>query len=146
MLNQRESKWQFLHTDPPSSHSGFLNYISLMFLDMANAVLLPLMYSTPLEYGGLGLTPFYISTALGCFGIINAIFQAKFLGNWTRNLGRRRLYQFGILSVPVSFSMFSIMKYFAQKAGGVGTLVWICIVVHLASEAGSSWLMVRSLV
>ena len=84
---------------------------------------LSLLHSTPLEYGGLGLTPFYIGTALGCFGIINAIFQAKFLG-------------VGILSFLVSFSMYPIMKYFAQKAGGVGTLVWICIVVHLASEAG----------
>ncbi len=51
MLNQRESKWQFLHTDPPSSRSGFLNYISLTFLDMANAVLLPLI--TPLHSTGI---------------------------------------------------------------------------------------------
>lgn len=115
---------------------AFLNYFFLTFLEMANAVLVPLMYSTPLEYGGLGLTPFYIGTALGCFGVANAIFQVKFLGKLMRNLGKRRLYQVGIASLLVSFSMYPIVKHFAQKAGGVDTLVWICIAIHLASEAG----------
>lgn len=114
----------------------FLNYAIFTLLDMANTVLLPLMYSTPLEYGGLGLTPFYIGTALACFGIVNAIFQVKFLGTLMRHIGKRRLYQFGITSLLVSFSMYPIMQYFAQKAGGVDMSVWICITIHLASEIG----------
>jgi len=113
----------------------FLNYMFLTFLDIANSVLFPLMYSTPLEYGGLRLAPFYIGTTLGCFGIMNVIFQAKFLGKLMRYLGKQRLYQIGILYFFVSFLMFPVMKYFAQNTGRVDMLVWICIAIHINSGA-----------
>ena len=113
----------------------FLNYVFLSFLSMADAVLLPLMYSTPLEYGGLGMSPFAIGTVLGTFGIINTIFQAKFMGPLMRRVGTRKLYKFGISSLCVTFAIYPVMKYAARTAGGVDGLVIVCIVIHLASIA-----------
>lgn len=113
----------------------FLNYACLSFLSMADAVLLPLMYSTPLEYGGLGLTPFAIGTALGTFGIINAIFQAKFLGFMIRHFGARKLYRTAMLSPCVTFMIYPVMKYTTRKAGGIDGWVILCIVFHLATSA-----------
>jgi len=92
----------------------FLNYIFLSFVQMANAVLVPLMYSTPVEYGGLGLSPFAIGTVLGNLGIINTIFQAKFLGKMIRRFGSLRLYRIGILSSCIAFAMYPVMKYAAE--------------------------------
>ena len=113
----------------------FLNYTFLSFINMADAVLLPLMYSTPLEYGGLGLSPFAIGTALGTFGIINAIFQAKFLGRLIRHFGARKVYRTTMLSPCVTFMIYPVMKYATQKAGGIDGLVTACIVFHLATSA-----------
>lgn len=113
----------------------FLNYVFLSFLSMADAVLLPLMYSTPLEYGGLGMTPFAIGTILGTFGIINTVFQAKFIGQVMRHFGTRKLFTFGILSLCVTFAIYPVMKYAARRGGGVDGFVIMCIVIHLASMA-----------
>jgi len=113
----------------------FLNYTFLSFVQMANAVLVPLMYSTPVEYGGLGLRPFAIGTVLGTFGIINTIFQAKFLGKMIRRFGSLRLYRIGILSPCIAYAMYPVMKYAAERAGGVDRYVILCIVIHLGSRS-----------
>jgi hypothetical protein len=111
----------------------FLNYVFLTFLEMANTVLLPLMYSTPIEFGGLGLTPFHIGTILGCFGTVNAVIQAKFLGRLMRRLGTRKLYQLGIASLCIPFSIYPFAKHFSRKAEGVDAFVLCCIVIQMAS-------------
>jgi hypothetical protein len=113
----------------------FLNYVFLSFVQMSNAVLVPLMYSTPVEYGGLGLNPFAIGTVLGTFGIINTIFQAKFLGEMIRRFGPLTLYRIGILSPCIAYAMYPVMKYAAERAGGVDRYVIVCIVIHLGSRA-----------
>ena len=113
----------------------FLNYVFLSFLKMAHGALLPLAYSTPVEYGGLGLSPFAIGTLLGTFGLINTIFQARFLRYLMRRFGSQRLYRVTILSPCIIFAAYPLMKYAAQRAGGTDRYVTVCIVIHLAGKA-----------
>jgi len=77
------------------------------------------------------LSPFTIGTILGTYGIINAIFQAKFLGRVMRHFGTRRLFRISILSICVVFGIYPIIKYAAQRAGGINRYVIVCIVIQL---------------
>ncbi len=113
----------------------FLNYVFLTFLEMSNTVLIPLMYSTPIEFGGLGLTPFHIGAILGSFGMVNAVIQTKFLGRLMRRLGTRKLYQLGIASLCISFSIYPFTNHFSRRAEGVDAFVLCCIVIQMASLA-----------
>jgi Na+/melibiose symporter-like transporter len=88
------------------------------------------------EYGGLGLSPFAIGTALAIFGIINSILQARFLGPLMRRFGPQKLYRIVILSPCATFMIYPVMKYAAQRSGGnVDGFVIACISIHLASGA-----------
>ncbi|KAF4614258.1 hypothetical protein D9613_007947 [Agrocybe pediades] len=111
-----------------------VNYVFRTFLDMSHFVLLPLMYSTPVEFGGLGLDPFSISIALGAFGVANSIVQVKFLGASLRKLGARTVYRASFSCFLVFFGMYPIMKHFAQRAGGVDAYVIVCMVIQLTSQ------------
>ncbi|KAH9481774.1 Major facilitator-type transporter psiT2 [Psilocybe cubensis] len=70
--------------------SILLNYAFLAFLDMCYGVLLPLMYSTSIRNGGLGLDPSRIGATLGAFGLVNSIVQLNFLGRFIRKYGPRK--------------------------------------------------------
>ena len=53
------------------------NIGTLTFSDMACQVLIPLVYSTSVELGGLGMVPYEIGVLLGMRGIINAVIQVS---------------------------------------------------------------------
>ena len=111
----------------------YLNYAALTFLDMGYFVLLPLFYSTSIPLGGLGLDPFIIGIALGTFGCINAVIQAKLLGPLIRKYGARKMY---IVSCPGLFSCFSlypVMRFFAQRSGRVDGFVIACMMIQMSS-------------
>ena len=107
------------------------SYVFLVFIDMSNFVLVPLFYSTPLEYGGLGLDPYHIGVTLGTFGFLNSIIQANLLGQLIRKHGSRRMFQVGFSSFILSTSLFPVMKHFSQRAGGVDKIVILLIIMQL---------------
>jgi len=111
-----------------------MNHLFLTFLDMSYLALIPLMYSTPLEYGGLGLGPFQIGFILAAFGITNALIQAVFLGRLIRKYGARKVYIFGMSSLLVCFSMYPCMKYFSKRAQRVDALTIICILIQFGFQ------------
>lgn len=111
-----------------------LNHAFLAFLDMCYAVLLPLMYSTSIQNGGLGLDPSRIGAALGAFGLINSIVQLNFLGRCIRKFGPRTVYTVSFRSFFVLFSMYGITKFFAQRAGEVDHIVVACMIFQLCCQ------------
>lgn len=111
-----------------------VNHVFLTFLDMCHFVLVPLMYSTPIEFGGLGLDPFQIGVTLGTFGFANSIVQAKFLGRLIRRYGGRDVYRVGFSCILMCFGMYPIMRFFSQRAGGVDGFVVACIVIQLGFQ------------
>ncbi len=48
------------------------NYCAVAFLSMVRTVLMPLMFSTSIEVGGLGFSPFEIGLIMGVWGLLNA--------------------------------------------------------------------------
>lgn len=112
----------------------FLNYALLAFTEMSNAALLPLMYSTSIPLGGLGLDPFRIGSILGVYGFINAIIQLNFLGRIIRKFGPRTVYIASYACLFVCLGSYPVMKFFALKAGKVDRNVAIVMVIQLAFQ------------
>jgi len=89
------------------------------------------MYSTPLEFGGLGLGPFQIGLTLGTFGMLSSLIQAIFLGGLIRKHGPRKIYMIGYSSFFVCFGMYLCMSYFSQRAQRVGAITIVCMLIQL---------------
>lgn len=106
----------------------------LSFIDMCNFTLLPLMWSTSIPLGGLGLDPLRIGTALGIFGLINASVQVRIMGPVLRRFGARRVFRVSFSSLLFSLAFFPVMKYFAQRAGRVDGIVIGLMVAQLTSQ------------
>ncbi|KAG5643880.1 hypothetical protein DXG03_009510 [Asterophora parasitica] len=127
---------------PPSIRSLFIarvlipitNFAFLAFLDQSVLVLLPLIYSTPLALGGLGLAPAAIGSTLGIWGVINGIVQVTCFAGVRAKVGHRNCYMMGIAGLGFCFAMFPVLAVFAQWDGGrVGAWVWFGIVLQLAA-------------
>ena len=106
----------------------------LTFCDMSIQVLLPLMWSTSVEHGGLGFTPSTIGLTMGIYGVVNAFIQFKFLGKIIRRFGPRRVFIVAFSTFLVSLSCFPLEGYFSRQAGGADWRVWIAIVVQLTVD------------
>ncbi|KJA22871.1 hypothetical protein HYPSUDRAFT_201933 [Hypholoma sublateritium FD-334 SS-4] len=106
----------------------------LSFIDMCNFTLLPLMWSTSIPLGGLGLDPMRIGTALGVFGLINASVQVRIMGPVLRRFGARRIFRVSFSSLLFSLAFFPLMKYFAQRVGRVDGIVIGLMVAQLTSQ------------
>ncbi|KAJ3506744.1 hypothetical protein NLJ89_g6698 [Agrocybe chaxingu] len=111
-----------------------LNYAFLAFLDMGNFVLLPLMYSTSVPLGGLGLEPYRIGMILAAFGVINSVVQVFALGPLIRRYGARKMYIISFAAILGSFVLFPVLKILARRAGGVDRYVVACICLQLAFQ------------
>ena len=101
---------------------------------MSNSALLPLMYSTSISLGGLGLDPFRIGSILGVYGFINAIIQLNFLGRLIRKFGPRTVYIASYACLFVCLGSYPVMKFFALKAGKVDRNVAIVMIIQLAFQ------------
>lgn len=113
-----------------------VNHGVLAYLDMCHSTLLPLMYSTSIPLGGLGLDPFEIGLILGGFGCLNAIVQTKFLGRFIRKYGARKVYMCSFAGIPFCFLAYPIMSFFAKRAGRVDGFVIVCMSIQLCCQAG----------
>ncbi|THH19232.1 hypothetical protein EW146_g1881 [Bondarzewia mesenterica] len=108
-----------------------VNYGFLALLDIALAALLPLFYSTPIELGGLGLSPATIGLCMGAFGIMNGVFQGLYFSKIVRYLGPRRLFMIGMGSFIPLFALFPIINFLARRVG-FSLPVWSVLAVQLA--------------
>jgi hypothetical protein len=116
----------------PRVSIAVINSSVFFFCDMNRHVLTPLMWSTSLEHGGLGFTPYAIGLAMGIFGAVNMCVQATFLGKIIRYFGARKVFTASLVAYLVSILCFPLEKYFAQRAGGTDWRVWTVIAVQLA--------------
>ncbi|KAF8622862.1 hypothetical protein AX15_006703 [Amanita polypyramis BW_CC] len=112
-----------------------INYAFLGFCDMSVQVLTPLMWSTSIEHGGLGLSPYTIGVTMGAYGVLNAFLQILFLGKFIKRFGPRRVHIACFSSLLISFSSFPIAAFFARRANGTDWQVWTMIIVSLAAQS-----------
>ncbi|KIM86414.1 hypothetical protein PILCRDRAFT_65362 [Piloderma croceum F 1598] len=106
------------------------NYASLALIDMAMLALLPLFYSSPIEHGGLNLSPSTIGILLGTFGLLNGVFQAFFFAKIIKRLGAKNLFITGISSSILIFLLFPLINLLALRRG-VSPIVWVAVVCQL---------------
>jgi len=101
---------------------------------MSHNALLPLVYSMPVELGGLGLSPFTIGAAMGSLGVINSIGQLKFLGPLIRRFGPRNIYIASFSGLIGCISLYPILNFLARRANGVDVFVAIGIAIQLSFQ------------
>ncbi|KAJ7263660.1 major facilitator superfamily multidrug-resistance, DHA1 sub-family [Mycena haematopus] len=112
---------------------ALLNHSLLCFSDMAFGALIPLMYSTPIALGGLGLKPYNIGLIMGLCGISNAVTQVVLGGRVIRYFGARRVFSAGFCALMFAFCAFPVLSAFARRAGRVDKAVVVMLVCQLSS-------------
>ena len=119
----------------PRVLTAVINLGILAFCDISVQVLIPLMWSTSLEHGGLGFTPYMIGLTLGIYGIVNVSIQVLFLGKLIRRFGPRKVFIVSFSAFLVSLSCFPLEGHLARHAGGADWRVWTVIMVHLVMDS-----------
>jgi MFS family permease len=111
-----------------------VNYATFLSLSLAFDVLIPLMWSTSLENGGLGFTPYKIGSTMGIYGVVNAFFQLSSVGRIIKRFGPKRVYSACAASLLLAFGGFPVASFFAQRAGGADWRVWSVIALQLYAK------------
>ncbi|KAJ7827454.1 major facilitator superfamily multidrug-resistance, DHA1 sub-family [Mycena leptocephala] len=104
----------------------------LTFCHMSNESLLPLFYSTPISFGGLGLKPQNIGLIMGIAGLCNALVQAIFGGRIIRRYGPRRMVTAGFCALVVQFALYTLVSLLARRAGRVNAAVGAVLAAQLS--------------
>ena len=103
-------------------------YGFLSFCDMSYSALIPLIYSTSVEYGGLGLQPYQIGTIMSCVAILGGVMQITVFLKLMQRFGHRNMFAVSLCCIFIALSCFPIMSFFAKRAGKVDAIV-VCLLV-----------------
>ncbi|KAI0264194.1 MFS general substrate transporter [Gloeopeniophorella convolvens] len=106
------------------------NYAMLSLLEISLLVLQPLIYSTPISLGGLGMAPAAIGTAVGLLGIPNA-FQFTWFPPAVARFGPRRVFIAGVASFLPAFVLFPLANLAARQGGPDSGVVWTLVGAQL---------------
>ncbi|KAJ7589846.1 major facilitator superfamily domain-containing protein [Mycena floridula] len=107
-------------------------YGLLAFTDMSYGSLLPLVYSTSIPLGGLGLRPQQIGTIMALVGIFGALAQILVFSRLMRRFGPRRMFIAAIGTSFFTVAAFPAMSFFAKRAGKVDAAVISIMVLQLS--------------
>ncbi|KAJ7154561.1 major facilitator superfamily multidrug-resistance, DHA1 sub-family [Mycena filopes] len=111
-----------------------VNYGFFCFAQTAYQVLFPLMYSTSIQNGGLGLNPYQIGVTRGVWGVLNTLVQLFVSARAIRWFGARTVYVFAFANTGICIGAYPLLSFFAQRAGRVDGIVWTIIVIQLFSN------------
>ena len=102
------------------------NYASLSLVEIAFRAIQPVYLSTPIEFGGLGLSPPTIGKLLSVCGIANGIFQVFFFAGIHDRWGPKKTFVTGIATAIPAFLTFPIANALARTQG-YSAIVWIIV-------------------
>ncbi|TFK98636.1 MFS transporter [Pterulicium gracile] len=109
----------------PIANIGFL-----AFVQQCISVLNPLVFSTSIEYGGLGMDPYEIGTILGIWGVANGFIQLFVSHRLIEKLGARTAYKLAFanqVTLLVCLAAIGILV----PSRGVDTLIKSLLVFYL---------------
>ena len=114
------------------------NYAMLALLDMSAMVLIPLVWSTPIELGGLNLSPASIGLWLSAYGCLSGVLQFFLFPIVVGRLGPGRVVLASIVAYVIIYTMFSFENLAARHAtsahgAGTNAAVWLFVILQLAS-------------
>ncbi|CAK5270741.1 unnamed protein product [Mycena citricolor] len=97
---------------------ALLNIGLLAFCEMSSSALLPLMYATSVDLGGLGLEPNTIGLMMGLAGFSNAIIQMRLGGSVIRYFGARRLFTIAFGAIALNIAIYPLLNFLVRRSGG----------------------------
>ncbi|KAI0302844.1 MFS general substrate transporter [Multifurca ochricompacta] len=107
---------------------------SLAVITLFNTVadaLIPLIWSTSIEFGGLGLVPASIGLLMSAYGCLSGIFQYALFPSLIRRYGPRNVFLSGVVGCAVIYVIFPLENLALQH--GPKTAVWLMIALQLLS-------------
>jgi hypothetical protein len=113
------------------------NYGSLSFLETANYMVLPLVYTASVRLGGLGLDPALMGTCMAVWGILKSLLQFTSFHRILNFLGLRRTFIVLLSGLIPSFLLFPINGTHVQN-GGTGTVLLVLVLIQLLCSMGAS--------
>ena len=112
------------------------NYGTLALLEVAASVLLPLIWSTAIDLGGLGLSPASIGLWMSAYGCASAVSQFAFFPRIVAHFGPGRVVLVSAGAFGLIYALFPFENMLARSTETV-TVVWPLIVLQLISMAVS---------
>ena len=110
------------------------NYAMLSFLEMSAMTLVPLIWSRPVEFGGLNFSPVSIGLWISLSGCMEGIFQFSVFPRVVARFGMRRVFVSSIAIATVIFAMFPLENLVIRHTtGGPGAMIGLLILLHFLS-------------
>ena len=106
------------------------NYAALALVDIGFFALIPLFFATPIEIGGLGLSPSIIGTYSAISGLCNGLFQVLFVSKLIDRFGEKRIFCTAVMAYFPLIAFFPMMSWVAQSHHKVGPMVWTLVVLQ----------------
>jgi len=102
------------------------------FLEIASWVLLPLVYTTPIEFGGLGFDPATMGICMALYGVMKGVLQLTVFHHILDFLGLRTALIAFISSLIPLFLLFPVGGIHVRNEG-TAMVLWILVLIQLVS-------------
>ena len=109
------------------------NYAMFAFLDMSSLVLIPLMWSTPVEFRGLNLSPASIGLWMSMYGCMDGICQFTVFPRAVGRYSLRGVFAASIAASAVVFAMFPVENNVQRHSFGSPNILWLLVFLQLLS-------------
>ncbi|KAH8989287.1 major facilitator superfamily domain-containing protein [Lactarius akahatsu] len=117
------------------------NYGTLVLLEIAASALMPFIWSTAIELGGLGLTPADIGLWMSASGCVSVMFQFAFFPRIAARFGPGRIVVATAVAFGLVYALFPFENMLARSTGTVGVvrpLIILQLVAISISDMGFS--------
>jgi len=111
------------------------NYGVVGLLEMIAGVLIPLVWSTPIEFGGLSMSPASIGLWMAGYGSLNGLYQFVIFPLIVERFGPRRVFIVSIASFIPMYLLLFFENLTLRYAGGCASMTILLIVLQLSSMA-----------
>ena len=105
------------------------NYATMALLGMVSAALMPLIWSTSIEFGGLDLGPASIGLWLSVYGCINGIFQFAVFSRAIKRFNLRSVFATSIGVFAVVYALFPLENLTPRRTADGPA--WLLILLQL---------------
>ncbi|KAL0576782.1 hypothetical protein V5O48_005190 [Marasmius crinis-equi] len=112
------------------------------FSNMSYQVLIPLIYSTSIALGGLGLHPYTIGVIMGIDGVVNSVLC---VGVWTpmlKRVGPKKMFLVSYAFHAGRVGILMCARVVAAREGCVSWVVWVLLAgqIGASSVAGTAYI------
>ncbi|KAH9030836.1 MFS general substrate transporter [Lactarius deliciosus] len=108
-----------------------VNHAMFGLLNMVAVTYIPLVWSTPVEFGGLNLSPASIGVWLSLYGGMSGIFQFVFFSHLITRFGPRRIFISSIVACAAIYTIFPFENLALRVAAGGGSNLAFSLLVIL---------------